>query len=364
MKKSDSRFGYQDFAWFPPGSAYSGREYPNDWFIGRMRDEKIGSSEEIETRTGILSRRIAGCTESVVSMASASVREFYAKNRDYVRENCAQLLLLTTAVDDRVLGVHGSKKSTLVQSAAERVAHAVGVSGNMALGICFACSSAARGTEIAMSNADDMKDDEHVLLVGAEKLSAMTDLSSPVTGFLFGDGVSVGVMRHNSRLPVLHAFSAEEQSNNLISMRRIDDALMITGELRQQQCIQMNGREVFKKGTELMMRALGKSLYESNISPREVASIIPHQANHRFVEQIRREWLQRYPHVEAPEIDISILHSGNNGAGSWFRRMAEKQADGSLDQIDGVIAAPFAGGGEYMSDKKLSYGNILLDARS
>ncbi|MGH2357672.1 MAG: 3-oxoacyl-ACP synthase, partial [Candidatus Limnocylindria bacterium] len=142
------------------------------------------SDEWIVERTGIRERRIA-TSEETVAMLSREASE-RAMERAGVTAADIDLIVLATASPDRLL------PSTACDLQALLGAH------NAA---AFDIGAACPGYVYALTVAEGLiasGQGETVLVVGAEKLSAITDFQDRSTAILFGDGAGASIVRRSS----------------------------------------------------------------------------------------------------------------------------------------------------------------------
>ncbi|MGE5731884.1 MAG: 3-oxoacyl-ACP synthase, partial [Gemmatimonas sp.] len=146
---------------------------------------KIGietTDEWIVERTGIKERHIA-TTESTTDLAAAAARTAMEKAGVHAGE--LDIIVLATASPDRLL-----------PSAAVDLQAALGASRAAAFDVGAACSGFIYGSTIAeaMMAAGNA---ETALVVGVEKLSAITDWTDRSTCVLFGDGAGAAVLKRS-----------------------------------------------------------------------------------------------------------------------------------------------------------------------
>src|SRR3954468_8971584 len=143
--------------------------------------ERIGVDDHwIVKRTGIHSRRRAAANEGTNDMAVFAARRALqdadtdARDLDYV-------IVATMSADE------------ITPNAAPRVAHALGADRAAAFDIGAACTGFLAGMAQA-SALIEVSRAERILLIGAEKLTRITDFKDKKTGMLFGDGAGAVVL--------------------------------------------------------------------------------------------------------------------------------------------------------------------------
>lgn len=371
MDREGTGFGFPAFEAYKPGSIYPGYERDNAWFLERCKHEGLVVPADMKRITGIDSRSFADETETIISMALATGRNFLKalESKGLKPEQCKGLLLGTTAVEGDVLGlrtedltdVDEDSREKLVQRTAEKVAEILKLDKDQAIGQNYACSTTARLTELGIREGI-INEGDFYLMIMAERMGANLDVLDRKTGFLFGDyTAATALYRGQTRFNILHAFSDTLESDNLITLEEKKSVMGPDGKRHDKRlCMQMNnGSRVLNEASEKMIRAIDRSLEEMDgVEPDEVNAVVPHQANWRFIKAIEKRWGAQGWVKPPPTVDIDVSESGNNGSASWARRMAEVQKQLTKGQI---VMAPFVGAGPYFDPETLSVGNIAIE---
>ena len=150
--------------------------------------ERIGVSDEwIQKRTGIHSRRILADDERLTDLAAQAGREaLEAAGMDPL--DLDMVLVATTTADE------------LLPNAAPLVAHALGATRAGAADVGAACTGFLSGLAFGAAQIESGRA-EHVLLIGADAMSRITDPDCRQTAALFADGAGAVVLstRHRPR---------------------------------------------------------------------------------------------------------------------------------------------------------------------
>src|SRR2546422_5836564 len=147
--------------------------------LSRMVDT---SDEWITTRTGIKERRIAAKDELTSDMATRAALQ--ALEQAKVKPENVDLILVATATPDM-----------LFPATACFVQKKIGAKNAACLDISAACAGFIFGLEIAQQFITSHTYDT-VLVIGADKLTSITNWSDRNTCVLFGDGAGAAVLRH------------------------------------------------------------------------------------------------------------------------------------------------------------------------
>ena len=175
---------------------------------------------------------------------------------------------------------------------------------------------------------------KHVLIVGVEKLSKITDWKDRNTAVLFGDGAGAVVMGRVS------------EGRGILSFELGADGVGAK-HLYQDEYIIMNGREVFKFAVRQMADSSVNVIEQAGLTKDDVDFLIPHQANIRIMEASRQR-------LELPEEKMSktIKKYGNTSSSSIPIAMAEELEAGKIKDDDVIVMVGFGGG--------LTWGAICL----
>ena len=291
--------------------------------IGRCLPEKILTNHDLEkivdtndewirTRTGIEERRIADDETNTSDLAyEAAVKAL--ENARISAEEIGLILVATVTPDHPFPSI-----SCMLQ---ERL----GAKNAAAMDVSAACAGFMYGMITAKQfiESDSYK---YVLVVGAEKLSKVTDWNDRNTAVLFGDGAGAVVMGRVS------------EGRGILSFELGADG---TGakHLYQDEYIIMNGREVFKFAVRQMADSSVHVIEKAGLKKEDVDFLIPHQANIRIMEASRQR-------LELPEEKMSktIKKYGNTSSSSIPIAMAEEWEAGIIKDDDVIVMVGFGGG--------------------
>jgi 3-oxoacyl-[acyl-carrier-protein] synthase-3 len=242
----------------------------------------------IRDRVGIVTRRIAD-TESVADMAAAAADKALA-NSGLGAADIDMVVVATCSAVDRC------------PNTAARVAARLGIAAPAAFEVNAACA----GYGYALATADHAiraGANRNALVIGAEKLSDVTDWTDRSSCVLFGDAAGAAVLtavgpdEEPGVGPVLWG-SAPEKS----------DVITIEG---WRPYIKQNGQTVFRWATTALPALAEKACAAAGIAPADLAAFVPHQANLRIIEPLARRL-----GVTGAVVAKDIVESGNTSAAS------------------------------------------------
>ncbi|GIE84674.1 3-oxoacyl-[acyl-carrier-protein] synthase-3 [Actinoplanes regularis] len=247
------------------------------------------NDEWIRSRVGIAERRIAD-TETVADMAT------YAAEKALAASGLA-------AADIDLVVVATCSSIDRCPNVATRVANKLGIAAPAAYDLNTACS----GFSYALGSADHAiraGAARNALVIGAEKLSDVTDWSDRTTAVLFGDAAGAAVVsavpegEQPGVGPVLWGSAPDK-----------GDVLRIEG---WQPYIKQEGQVVFRWATTELAPFAIEACKRAGIEPSELAAFVPHQANTRIIDGIvKRLGL-------GPDVIVAkdLVESGNTSAAS------------------------------------------------
>ncbi|HNR93960.1 MAG TPA: beta-ketoacyl-ACP synthase III [Kiritimatiellia bacterium] len=287
------------------------------------------SAEWIVTRTGIAERRLAGESETTSDMGAEAARRALADAGVSPEE--VDLIVLATITPDLPF----PNTACLVQDK-------IGAKN----AACFSLEAACSGFVFAMETARQFVATgaaKTALVVAAEKMSSIIDWTDRETCVLFGDGAGACVLKAaEGDKGLVHAVLG---SNGALA-----ELLMVPGGgsrlpfseevLRERNhYLKMEGREVFKHAVKSMTAIAQQVCAEKGLTTKDVACIVPHQANIRIIEAIG----QRLGEPKE-KFFINLDRYGNTSGASVIVALDEAVRSGVIKRGDLVMLLVFGGG--------------------
>ena len=286
------------------------------------------TDEWIVERTGIKTRHIAK-TETATDLATMAARK--AMEKAGVHPGELDIIVLGTASPDRLL-----------PSAAVDLQASLGASRAAAFDVGAACSgfiysvTVAEGM-MASGNADT------ALVVGVEKLSAITDWKDRSTCVLFGDGAGAVVLkRAKQHRGVLATFVRSDGSLGDLLCRTGGGAAQPFSEQvlnDRSWFIKMNGREVFKNAVRSMSEAATRALDAAKLTGADIDLMSPHQANIRIIESTAK-----HANIPMSKVYVNVDRFGNTSAASVPIALDEAIERGVVGEGSTVLLVAFGAG--------------------
>jgi len=289
--------------------------------------ENIDSSDEwIRERSGITERRWAADDETVATMSAAAAEKALAAAG--ITADQIDVILIATCT-------HPYQ----TPSAASEVAAMIGAPTAAAMDLSAACAGFAYGLALAqdMVRGGSAK---HVLLIGAEKLSAWTDKYDRGTAFIFADGAGAVVVG-GSEVPAISPVVWGGDGEQLQAINMTQNWL----EFRDNgfdtfPAISMNGQQVFRWAVSEMARVCRESLERAGITAADLDAFVPHQANNRITDALVRA-------LELPAdvaVARDIITTGNTSAASVPLAMDRMLASGEVAPGGTALLVGFGAG--------------------
>lgn len=297
------------------------------------------NDEWIRTRTGICQRHIAAPEQACSDLAEQAARKALAMAN--VDPADLSAIIVATISPDHVF-----------PSTACLLQHRLGAVKAFGFDLEAACSGLLYSLETARGLMSVNPKYKYVLVIGAEKLSALVNWEDRNTCVLFGDGASALVLENcpdeeDSFLAT--DLGADGNSLDILSLpaggsRNPASAQTVADKMHY---IHMAGRDVFKLAVNAMVSSCKKVLEEANVSIDQVRWLIPHQANERIMKAVA----QRLP-MEEERVFMNIGKYGNTSAASIGICIDEMMRSGQVEKGDYVLLTAFGGG--------LTWGAILI----
>lgn len=283
----------------------------------------IDSTDEwIQQRTGIKERRWVGEGETVLSLAVDAGRRALEKAGIQASE-----------LDAVIVATVSHFKQT--PALAVYVARELGAQTPAAFDVSAACA----GFSYLVSLADSMirtGTAKHVLIIGAETLSKITNFEDRSTAFLFADGAGAAIVGP-SETPAI---------GPVVWGTKSDDTSVITmedwGELQEggQPTIRMEGNKVYKWAVTSIAEKAVEALEAAGLQPEELDVFIPHQANNRITDAM----LRRLNLPESVVVSRDIVNMGNSSAASIPLGMAALLESGEAKSGQTALIIGFGAG--------------------
>lgn len=293
-------------------------------------EKMVNTSDEwITTRTGIKERHIAAENEFTSDLGAEAARR--AMKMAGVTAEQIDLIIVATITPDMPF-----------PSTACLVQHKIGAARAAAFDLEAACSGFIYALEIGQQFIMS-RTYETVLVIGAEKLSAITDWKDRNTCVLFGDGAGAAVLqnRQGAHGLLTAVMGADGAKADLLFMPGGGSRCPATADSinSRQHYLRMEGKETFKNAVQAMQTAAEEALRRCEITISQIKCIIPHQANRRIIDAVG-ERLGAKPE----QLFINVTKYGNTSAASVGIALDEAVNSGRVQRGDLILLVVFGAG--------------------
>jgi 3-oxoacyl-[acyl-carrier-protein] synthase-3 len=288
------------------------------------------SDEWIMERTGIRERRIASDEQALSDLTLPAARQ--ALEQAGSDGTDIDLVIVATVTPDMMFP---STSALLADQLGARDAAAYDLSAGCT-GFMYAIAQAYGMIAAGLS--------KRALVVGGDLLSRILDWSDRSTVVLFGDGAGAVVLERSDEAGFL-AFELGADGAG-------GEHLWLPGSGSRQfedpeQFVKMNGREVFKFATRVLVQSAEAVLARYGATIEDVDVYVPHQANVRIIDHATKKL-----GIPSDRVVINVDRYGNTSSGSIPLALAEAQADGRLQPGNLVLMTGMGAG--------LTWGSALM----
>ena len=275
------------------------------------------SHEWITSRVGIKTRHIAGPDEPVDELAAHAAAKALASAGLTPRDIDLVLVATSTAIDRS-------------PNMAARVAARLGIPSPAAMDVNVVCA----GFTHALATADHAVRAgaaTRALVIGADKMSEVTDWTDRTTCVLVGDGAGAAVVEASDEPgigPVLWG-----------SVPEMGHAVRIEGTPPR---FAQEGQSVYRWATTQLPPIARKACEKAGLTPADLAGVVLHQANLRIIEPLA----EKIGAVNAV-VARDVIQSGNTSAASIPLAFSKLVEQGAVRTGDPVLLFGFGGNLSY-----------------
>jgi len=272
------------------------------------------SDEWIRERTGIRERRIATEDEALSDLCLPASRQ--ALEDAGLEGSDIDLIIVATVTPDMAFPSTGAL-----------LADQLGASDAAAYDLSAGCT----GFMYALAQAYGMLAGglaQRALVVGGDVLSKLMDWTDRSTTVLFGDGAGAVVLERVGDGGFLgFELGADGSGGPQLYLPAGGSRLPTSAETvaERQHFVQMNGREVFKFATRVLVSSAEAVLDTCGRTIDDVDVYVPHQANVRIIEHARKKL-----GIPEEKVVIDVDRYGNTSSGSIPLALADAREDGRL----------------------------------
>ena len=305
---------------------------PDRVFTNKDLEQFVDTTDEwIVERTGIRERRFATEEQALTDIAEPAAIAALADAG--VDASSIDLIVVATVTPDMMF-----------PTSSALLADSLGMPDAAAYDLLAGCT----GFMYALAQAYSMLSSglsKRALVVGGDVLSKILDWTDRSTLVLFGDGAGAVVLEPVQTGGFLGFELGADGGGG--------DSLWLPGSGSRHfenadKLVKMNGREVFKFATRVMVSSASKVLDECGLTVDDVDVYVPHQANKRIIDHAAGKL-----GIPAEKIVVNVDRYGNTSSGSIPLALADAAADGRLNEGELVLMTGMGAG--------LTWGSALIE---
>jgi 3-oxoacyl-[acyl-carrier-protein] synthase-3 len=314
--------------------------YVPDKILSNSDLEKIvdTNDEWITTRTGIKERRILDKEKGTSYMATRAAEAVLKETQTSPDE--LDLIVVATVTPDMP-----------VPSAASFIQRNLGATHCWGYDINGGCTGFicawATGAQFIESGRH-----KKVLVIGADKMSAITNYEDRTTCVLFGDAAGAVLLEPSEENGsgiedfILHLDGSGAESLKIEAGGSLYPASHETVD-QNLHYLWQDGKTVFKHAVIGMADVSAKIIERNKLTEKDIKFFIPHQANYRIIDAAAKKM-----GLDADRVVINIEKYGNTTAATIPLAMSETYRDKKLKKGDWLVLAAFGAG--------YTWGSVLL----
>jgi 3-oxoacyl-[acyl-carrier-protein] synthase III len=305
---------------------------PDRVFTNKDLEQYVDTTDEwIVERTGIRERRFATEDQALTDIAEPAAIAALADAG--VAASSIDLIVVATVTPDMMF-----------PTSSALLADSLGMPDAAAYDLLAGCT----GFMYALAQAYSMISSglsQRALVVGGDVLSKILDWTDRSTLVLFGDGAGAVVLEPVESGGFLGFELGADGGGG--------DSLWLPGSGSRHfenadKLVKMNGREVFKFATRVMVSSASKVLDECGLTVDDVDVYVPHQANKRIIDHAAGKL-----GIPEEKIVVNVDRYGNTSSGSIPLALADAAADGRLREGELVLMTGMGAG--------LTWGSALIE---
>ena len=286
------------------------------------------SDEWIVDRTGIRERRFAAEDEALSDLALPAAQA--ALEQAGVTSREIDLLIVATVTADMQF-----------PSTAAILADQLGASEAAAYDLAAGCTGFMYGIAQAYGMVESGLS-RRSLVIGADVLSKLMNFSDRSTCVLFGDGAGAVVVERAAGEGFLgFELGADGAGGKDLHLPAGGSRMPTTAETVASGAhyVHMNGREVFKFATRVLVSSAQAVLEQCDLSIEDVDVYVPHQANVRIIDHAVAKL-----GIPKEKVIVNVDRYGNTSSASIPLALADAAASGLLKQGDTVLMTGMGAG--------------------
>ncbi|MCB0738118.1 MAG: ketoacyl-ACP synthase III [Bacteroidetes bacterium] len=301
---------------------------PDDVLTNQDLEKMVDTNDEwILSRTGIETRHILkGEGKGVSYMAEKAVKELLEKTNTDPKE--IELVIFATVTPDHIF-----------PATANKISYNLGMSNAWGFDLEAACSGFLYSLTLA-SKMIETGTHKKVLVVGADKMSAIIDYQDRATCIIFGDGGGAVLLEPDEENGIIDSvLGADGIGVQFLHMKAggsIKPPSIESVQAREHYVYQ-EGKTVFKFAVTNMADSCEKIMQRNNLGANDISYLLAHQANKRIIDATANRM-----GLDQNKVLYNIQRYGNTTNGTIPLLMGDFES--KFKKGDNLILAAFGGG--------------------
>ncbi len=302
---------------------------PEDKLTNFDLEKMVDTSDEwIRTRSGIEERRILkGEGRGTSEMAAPAILNL-CKKRGIEPSEIDCIIVATVTAD------------MLFPATANIVSHKIGAINAFGFDVSAACSGFLYSLTLGTSMIESGRY-KKVVVVGADKMSAIVDYTDRTTCILFGDAAGCVLLEPSqNEYGIKDSLLKSDGSGcDYLKMKAGGSAYPASIETvtNKEHIIYQEGKTVFKFAVKGMADVSAELLERNNLTGDDIAWLVPHQANLRIIDATAQRM-----GLPPEKVMINIQRYGNTTSATIPLCLWEWESQ--LKKGDKLVLAAFGGG--------------------
>ena len=308
---------------------------PENKLTNKDLEQMVDTNDEwITTRTGIKERRILGKGKWTSFMAVKAAEMVLSKRNISADE--LDLIIVATVTPDMP-----------VPSTAALVQKELKTSNCWGFDLNGGCTGFVYALSVASQFVESGKH-QKVMVIGADKMSAIIDYEDRNTCVLFGDAAgAVLIEPSNDNLAndnlgirdfILHMDGSGYKSLYVNAGGSLEPASQETVS-KKKHFVYQDGKAVFKRAVKDMADFSIQIMEKNNLTGKDIRFLIPHQANFRIIDAVAKKM-----NLDEDHVVVNIGKYGNTTAATIPLAMSEAYQDGLIKKGNWIVISAFGAG--------------------
>ncbi len=308
---------------------------PENKLTNKDLEQMVDTNDEwITTRTGIKERRILGKGKGTSFMAVKAAEMVLSKRNISADE--LDLIIVATVTPDMP-----------VPSTAALVQKELKTSNCWGFDLNGGCTGFVYALSVASQFVESGKH-QKVMVIGADKMSAIIDYEDRNTCVLFGDAAgAVLIEPSNDNLAndnlgirdfILHMDGSGYKSLYVNAGGSLEPASQETVS-KKKHFVYQDGKAVFKRAVKDMADVSIQIMEKNNLTGKDIRFLIPHQANFRIIDAVAKKM-----NLDEDHVVVNIGKYGNTTAATIPLAMSEAYQDGLIKKGNWIVISAFGAG--------------------